>query len=74
MNIVVNGKSKKIKTGTTIVELLNSEGYSNWVGGVWVNNIRLLQKDYPIYKLKEKDEIKIIRTIRRGGLNPFLED
>ncbi len=33
MNIVVNGKSKKIKTGTTIVELLNSEGYSNWVGG-----------------------------------------
>ncbi|MCF6462353.1 sulfur carrier protein ThiS [Clostridium sp. Cult1] len=65
MNIVVNGKSKKIKTGTTIVELLNSEGYSNWVG-VWVNNIRLLQKDYPIYKLKEKDEIKIIRPLGGG--------
>lgn len=65
MNIVVNGKSKKIKTGTTIAELLNSEGYSNWVG-VWVNNIRLLQKDYPIYKLKEKDEIKIIRPLGGG--------
>ncbi|HSH35288.1 sulfur carrier protein ThiS [Schnuerera sp.] len=65
MDIVVNGKTKKVDENITVEELLTIEGYSHWVG-VWVNNKQLLQREYPNYIIKEKDIINIVRPLGGG--------
>lgn len=65
MNIVVNGKEKKVDENITVMELLNIEGYNHWAG-VWVNNKQLLQQEYSKYILNEEDEVKIIRPLGGG--------
>lgn len=65
MNIKINGKDKEVKENITIMELLKSLNYSNWVG-VWVNDNQLLQKEYEHYIIKDNDEIRIIRPLGGG--------
>ncbi len=65
MDIKLNGKDKRIKDSTTVMELLELLDYSNWVG-VWVNGNQLLQKEYEYYIIKDNDEIKIIRPLGGG--------
>lgn len=65
MNVIMNQKNMDIDEGSRVNDLLLSVGLSKRVA-VWVNDQRLLQKEYETHTLKEGDRIKILRPLGGG--------
>lgn len=65
IGITVNRKSKVVPPGTTLQNLLISEGYESRVA-VWINGTQLLIGEYASRELKDSDTIKILRLAAGG--------
>jgi len=65
MNVNMNGKNQHIEEGSRVIDLLVSVGLSKRVA-VWVNDKRLMQKDYATRQLQEGDRVKVIRPLGGG--------
>lgn len=65
MIIFVNNEQKTLPEACTISQLLERMGYRGTVA-VWVNEQQLLQRDYPLYGLQERDQVKIVRPLGGG--------
>ncbi|MDN5346644.1 MAG: ThiS family [Clostridia bacterium] len=65
MEISINNKIYKAKDNSTVMDILNDLGFSRQVA-VWVNEYKLLQKEYPTYRLQPGDKLKIIKPLVGG--------
>ncbi len=65
MNVMMNQKNMNIEEGSRVIDLLASVGLSKRVA-VWVNDQRLLQKQYETRQLKEGDRVKVLRPLGGG--------
>lgn len=64
MKVTVNQKVHEITKDTTVRELLTALKYKN--AAVLVNDRKLLMSEYDTTRLREQDEIKIIRILGGG--------
>jgi thiamine biosynthesis protein ThiS len=65
MNVQMNQKQFVLPEKASVSMLLTSQGLGKNVA-VWVNKVRLLQREYPVYQLYENDEIRVLRTLGGG--------
>lgn len=65
MNVIMNGNNRHIEEGSRVIDLLISVGLSKRVA-VWVNDQRLMQKDYETRQLQEGDMVKVLRPLGGG--------
>ncbi|SDK14024.1 sulfur carrier protein ThiS [Natronincola ferrireducens] len=65
MKIFVNNQEKTVVEGCTVKNLLKSMELTSSVA-IWINDLQLLQGDYPTYILKEGDKVKIFKPMGGG--------
>ncbi len=65
MIVTMNQKNMHIDEGSRVIDLLVSAGLSKRVA-VWVNDQRLLQKEYETRQLHEGDRVKVLRPLGGG--------
>lgn len=65
MNVIMNKKNKQIQDGSRVIDLLVSAGLSKRVA-VWVNDQRLMQKEYETRQLQEGDQVRVLRPLGGG--------
>lgn len=65
MYVMFNQKSICMDEGSRVIDLLVSVGLSKRVA-VWVNDQRLLQKEYETRQLQEGDKVKVLRPLGGG--------
>ena len=65
MYVMLNQKRILMDEGSRVIDLLVSVGLSKRVA-VWVNDQRLLQKEYETRQLQEGDQVKVLRPLGGG--------
>ena len=64
IDITINDVMEILPNETTISDIIKSKNYKNVI--VWLNDKKLLKKDYDQQILKNGDIIKIIRVLGGG--------
>lgn len=64
IRVTVNGKEENLEKGMILQELLEAKGVVR--ASVWINGKQLLRAEYGERRLKEGDEIKILRLVAGG--------
>lgn len=65
MEVLVNSKNIYVPPKITVLELLEYLESAKSVA-VFVNGKQILMREYSVYKLMDKDEIKIIKPLGGG--------
>ena len=64
IDIIINGVVETMPNETTISDIIRSKNYKNVI--VWLNDNKLLKKEYDVISLKNKDNIRIMRVLGGG--------
>ncbi|SMP41403.1 sulfur carrier protein ThiS [Anoxynatronum buryatiense] len=65
MRIVVNGESVETVDNAVVIQVLEQQQTGRNVA-VWVNERRLLQKEYPTFLLHEGDHLRVLKPLGGG--------
>lgn len=65
MQIRVNQKEMDIPDDFVVKDLLKHLNYTNSVA-IWINGKQLLMAEYNDFKIKDKDDIRIIKPLGGG--------
>ncbi|MEN1761894.1 sulfur carrier protein ThiS [Anoxynatronum sibiricum] len=65
MRIVVNGESVETMDNAVVMQVLEQQQAGRNVA-VWVNERRLLQKEYPTFLLHEGDRLRVLKPLGGG--------
>lgn len=66
MVIYVNSIEKTVSENCTVEKLIEEKIHFKKPVAVWINGEQLLQKDYVVRQLREKDQVRIVRILGGG--------
>jgi len=65
IRVAINKKETLLQNNTTIIELLEQRNERNR-SAVWLNGRQLYLMEYPLMKIREGADIKILRVVAGG--------
>ncbi|MDW7672449.1 MAG: MoaD/ThiS family protein [Bacillota bacterium] len=65
MKIIFNQETIDLPEESRVIDLLQNQGFGRNTA-VWVNNKRLLQQEYPVRRLQDGDQVRVLRPLGGG--------